>query len=50
MYITSSCKIRIPVTPKSLFSQYHAKVVAQPVILAGTIDVTVEVTFMSYSC
>ena len=38
----SSYKIRILITPNSLFPQDHVKVVAQPVVLAGTIDVTVE--------
>lgn len=42
MHITSSYKIRIPVIPNSLFPQDHIKVVEQPVVLAGTIDVIVE--------
>lgn len=42
MYITGSCKIRMPIIPNSVFPQGHVKIVAQPVILAGTIDVIVE--------
>lgn len=42
MYITGSCKIRIPIIPNSIFPQGHVKIVAQPVILAGTTDVIFE--------
>lgn len=42
MYITSFCKIRIPIIPNSAFPQGHVKIVAQPVILAGTTDVIFE--------